>query len=158
MDGKSKATLTALVREQRVASLGTLRDGAPQVTLVSIAEAFDFSAFYLHLSRLAFHTQNLLRNPRASLLIVEPDLAKADPQTLARISILGNTEQVDQGDADYDSAKTTYLKKHPRSALQFQLGDFRLYRIVPVRMRYVAGFGRIYDLSPEDLRAASGQV
>jgi hypothetical protein len=44
-----------------------------------------------------------------------------------------------------------YLAKFPDSERNFGLGDFDLYRITPRSARFVADFGRIYDLKEEDL-------
>lgn len=54
-------------------------------------------------------------------------------------------------DRDYERAKAHYLARIPDAAFTFSLADFTLLRIVPTRARYVAGFGRIYDLTGEDL-------
>jgi hypothetical protein len=35
------------------------------------------------------------------------------------------------------------------------LGDFGLYRVAPVEGRYVAGFGKTFNLSVEDFKRAA---
>src|SRR5690242_11198017 len=60
--------IATLIRSQRVAALGTLRDpstglgqaGAPFVSMVAYAAEPDFGGLLLHLSRLAPHTKHLL--------------------------------------------------------------------------------------------------
>lgn len=69
MDANSEQILIRLLREQRVAALGTLRDGDPLVSQVLFATAQDFSIFIMHISRLAQHTQDILNDPRVSLMI-----------------------------------------------------------------------------------------
>ena len=51
MDTGSEQLLVRLLRILRVAALGTSRDGAPFVSMVSLAHAEDASAFYIHVSR-----------------------------------------------------------------------------------------------------------
>ena len=63
MDHDSQLVLGRLIRHQRVAALGTLRKGEPVVTLIAYAVAADFSDFYIHISRLAKHTQNIRHHP-----------------------------------------------------------------------------------------------
>ena len=155
MDTESRQSLAQLIRAQRVAALGTLRDGAPLVSLVLYATAPDFSAFYLHVSRLAQHTQGLLRDPRVGLLIAEADAGAQDPQTLARLSLRGAAVEVGPAAGDYEAVRAAYLVKFPAAAFNFSLGDFALYRIVPDGARYVGGFGRIFDLTAEELRRAA---
>ena len=53
MDAETSAALARLLRTERIAAFGTLRDGAPLVSLVSFLAAPDFSAFTLRVSRLA---------------------------------------------------------------------------------------------------------
>jgi putative heme iron utilization protein len=154
MDQSSQQTLVELLHGQRTAALGTLRDGAPLVSMVLYAMETDLSAFYIHVSSLAHHTDGLTENNRVSLLIAQPDDGNKDPQTLARISIQGRAEAMERGTRDYVESQALYLARHPQATMNFQLGDFALYRIVPSAARYVAGFGRIFNLSRERLAEA----
>ena len=140
--------LATLIRSQRVASLGSLYQGAPLVSLVPYAVAPNFGAFYIHISRLAQHTEAILADARVSLMIAEPDAPDANPQTLARLSLRGEA-------APDPGAKDAYLAKFPDAAFNFTLADFTLYRITPLAARFVGGFGRIVDLSPADLTRAA---
>ena len=144
------ASLASLIRAQRIAALGTLRDSVPFVSMVLYAEAADLSAFYLHLSRLAMHTQALRSDPRVGLMIAQPDTGSSDPQTLARVSIQGEAAIVAKDSSDFSAVKALYLAKFPTAELNFGLGDFDLYRITPRTGRYVADLGKIYDLREED--------
>lgn len=156
MDEASQQLLAHLIRTQRVAALGTLREGAPFVSLVALAATADFSAFYLHISRLAVHTRDILQDPHVSLLLAEPDTDGArDPQTLARLSIQGMAEEVGPDAPDYVEARALYLARFPDAGQNFRLADFALFRIRPNRARYVAGFGKIFNLQPHHFRAAA---
>ena len=155
MDDESQLKLARLIRSQRVAAFGTLREGAPLVSMILFAVKPDFSGFYIHASRLAQHTQDFLADPRVSLLIAEADHNADDPQQLARVSIRSSIETVAQSDEDYAVAKTLYLEKFPLSAQMFQFGDFALYRIRPEKARYVAGFAKAYNLVLDDFLKAA---
>lgn len=155
MDEQSQRRLARMIRRTRVAALGTLRDETPLVAMVIYSCANDFSEFYIHASRLAQHTRDMLDNPRVSLMIAEPDENVDDPLTLARISIRGTAEAIAVSDQSYESAKTIHLQRFPFSAQNFLLGDFSLYRIQPDSARYVAGFGRIFNVTRAHLVAAS---
>jgi len=145
-----QSSLASLLRSQRIAALGTLRDGVPFVSMVPYAEAADLSAFYLHLSRLAVHTQAIRSDPHVGLMIAQPDIGSNDPQTLARVSIQGEAAIVAKDSSDFGAVKALYLAKFPTAELNFGLGDFDLYRITPHSGRYVADLGKIYDLREED--------
>ena len=142
--------LVRLINDQRVASLGTLHADRPAVSLAPYATAADLSAFFIHVSGLALHSKDLLRDPRVALMIAEPDRPSHNPQALARASISGDAQPLTADDPGLDEARARYLARHPAAAINFQLGDFFLVRIRPVSARFVAGFGRIYDLSADD--------
>lgn len=154
MDAKSQLKLALILRETQIASLGTC-EGAPMVSMVPYLAADDFSAFYIHISALALHTQNLLADARAGLLITESGETGVDPQTLARVSIQGGVQTIELRSQQYADVRSEYLGKYPKAEINFQLSDFLLYAILPSSARYVAGFGRIYDLSLEDFKSAS---
>jgi putative heme iron utilization protein len=158
MDHAIEKKLATLIRAQRVASFGTLREGAPLITLVLYAPAPDFSEFYIRISRLALHTASLQNDPRVSLMIAESDTRDINPQTLARVSIQGDAAMIPTTDAQFEKIKTVYLEKFPQQAITFQLGDFAMYRIVPRAARFVAGFAAAFDLTPDDFRRIAGET
>lgn len=157
MDSQTDAILFHLLTVQRTASLGTLREGMPNVSMVLFAESPDFQQFYLHMSRLAQHTQDLLADARAGLMVCEPDEGRKDPQTLARISMLGEVSVLEQNaNGAFSKAREAYLLRFPQARQNFLLGDFSLYAFTVKSARFVATFGKIYNLKPGDLRRVSG--
>lgn len=156
MDEESLRKVAHLIRGERIAALGTLLSGAPLVSMVPFSASADFSGFDIHVSRLAQHTQCLLDEPRVGLLIAEPDRPTRNPQTLSRLSLQGRAHSLPRESAEFEAAREAYLAKFPQSALNFQLGDFLLFRIRPISARVVLGFGKIFDLSPEQLCQMAG--
>ena len=152
MNSELEEKLVEMLRSSRVAGLGTFHNGSPLVSMVAYLPEGDFSAFYIHVSKLAQHTQDLLADPRAGLLIAEPDDGRPDPQTLARISILGTAEQIAAEDAAYPDIRSRYIVCFPQSAPLFRFGDFGLWRIVPQSARFVAGFAQAFNLTPDALK------
>jgi hypothetical protein len=108
----------------------------------------DVSAFYLHVSRLAWHTQDMLQDTRVSLSISETDDGRADPFTFMRVSIRGEASLLQQ---ENPSLKAQWLARFPEQAINFELADFSFWKIAPRDARFVAGFGRIHNLSATDL-------
>ena len=151
MDSDSEQTLARLIRDTRITALGTTHDGKPNLAMVALAFEDDFSAFYIHVSRLGKHTTDMEKNPHVSLLITEADDGRADPQTLARVSIQGMAEMIRRSALDYPHVQDIYLKRFPEAEQRFSLGDFNLWRISPMGGRFVAGFGRAFNLVPEAL-------
>ena len=61
MDSDSSRLLAELIRKERIAHLATLRGGAPMASMTLYLPAPDFSAYFVHVSRLAWHTQDRSR-------------------------------------------------------------------------------------------------
>ena len=104
-----------------------------------------FGAFFVHVSRLAWHTQDMLQDPRVALSIAETDDGRADPFTLMRVTIRGDAVQIPEG------PKEAWLSRFPEQAINFELADFSFWKITPRDARFVAGFGRIHNLSAAEL-------
>lgn len=155
MDAETSAALARLLRTERIAAFGTLRGGAPLVSLVSFLAAPDFSAFTLRVSRLAWHTQDIEKEPQVSLLIAEADDRRADPQTLARVTIRGTALRLAAAGAEHERLKAAWLQRFPEAAVTFELADFSFWRVMPHEARFVAGLGQTYNLSAAALRAAA---
>ena len=155
LEAELEKKLAALIRSTRVAGLGTLREGAPLVSMVAYLPATDFSAFYVHVSRLAQHTQDMSADARVGLMISESDDGRDDPQTLARLSILGVAGQFDKEHEEYATIQSDYLERYPQSAPLFGFGDFGLWQIIPKSARFVAGFAQTYNLTPNALKRIS---
>jgi putative heme iron utilization protein len=146
MDESERRMLVSLVRERSLAALGTIVEGGPLVSMVLYASEPDLSRLYIHVSRIALHTRGLLSQPRVGLLISEPDRASRNPLTLARVSIQGLAAPLPEGSPAFENARSLYLGAHPTAAINFDLPDFLLLGIHPESARYIAGFGKIFDL------------
>jgi len=143
------ALLKQLLLKERIAHLATLRNGAPMASMTLFMPAPDFSAFYVHVSRLAWHTQDMAHDPRVALSIAETDDRRADPFTLMRVTIRGDAAQLAGGPRD------AWLARFPEQAINFELADFSFWKITPRDARFVAGFGRIHNLSAAELKSAA---
>ena len=152
MNSEDSGLLASLIRKERIAHLATLRGGAPMASMTLYLPAPDVSAFYVHVSRLAWHTQDMSQDPDVALSISETDDRRADPFTLKRISIRGKAGNLEN---PQPQLKALWLARFPEQAINFELADFSFWRIVPRDARFVAGFGRIQNLSAAELRRAA---
>jgi putative heme iron utilization protein len=153
MKAEELALVASLLRSQRQAALGTLRAGAPFVSMVAYAAEPDFGGFLLHLSLLAPHTRHLLADAHASLMVCEPDDERDDVQTLARITLVGTATPM--AETAQAAGRAIYLARLPAAAPLFEFPDFSLFRFVPQEARYVGGFARAFTLTAEHLRQAA---
>lgn len=154
MQAEDRAALRALVAGGRQAALGTLDAGAPFVSMVLYAlemRAGAAPAPLIHVSRLSAHTRHLLADPRASLLIMLPDLGAGDPQALARVTIRCRALPVPADDPGYPAARAAYLARLPAQEYLFGFPDFTLFRLEPEEARYVGGFAKAFSLDARKL-------
>jgi putative heme iron utilization protein len=135
-----------LVEEVRTGVLLTLREGHPFGSHVPYIFGDDWSHVYLHLSRLAFHTQHLLSDPRSGLFIAEPDKPGKNPLALQRMNLWGHAAALPPAGALYEAIKERYLEKFPQSRMMFGFGDFGLWELSMNDAHLVLGFGQAYQV------------
>ncbi len=92
-------------------------------------------------SLMAEHTQNAIRDPRASLLVTEPVPDGADPLASGRATLMGRLAAVDE--ADRTTVQERYLAANPSAEYYIGFGDFTFYRLDVEAIRYVGGYGRM---------------
>ena len=139
-----------LVARARQGALGTLMadSKAPYVSLVNVAS--DGKEPLLFLSRLAWHTHNILAEDRACLLITKED-ATGDVLAEPRVSLLGRLRR-----SESEDAREIYFSLHPNARDYAQFGDFNLFKLNVETAHYVAGFGQIITLEKTQLFDATG--
>ena len=145
-----------LVRRCRVAALGTLRAGAPGVSMVPYAFIQHPFAFIVLVSHLAAHTGEMLADGTVGWMVMEPDTGAEQPHALARVSMRGRAEPLTPGDPRHDAARAAYGARFPDRAGLFELGDFKLFAIVPAEVRVIAGFAQAASITPAAFAAAIG--
>lgn len=127
------------------AALSTLTDGFPYGSLVQYACDAQGRPLML-ISDLAEHTQNLLLDPRASLLAWE-NPGEQDPLAVGRVTLIGRAIKTEEGLEEY-------LKVHPQARAYASFKDFHLWRLEVERIRYVGGFGHMSWVSVADYHQA----
>jgi putative heme iron utilization protein len=146
--------LKDLVAGRKVAALGTLHEGAPYVSMVPFAILADGSAFLIHVSELSAHTQDMLDDPRVSLMVMQPENGETLPQELARVTVHGRAARIEDESEEYERGKARYLARFPDSEPMFGFGDFSLFAIRPEAVRWIGGFAGAQSLEPGEFVAA----
>lgn len=146
-DFDPKRAAKTLLREARSGALATVFPGSgdPYCSLVNVASSADGSPLLL-ISTLAIHTKNVIADPRVSLLLEERK--EGDPLEGARVMLMGRAAVTTD---EYDRAR--YLARQPEAESFAGFADFALYKIEIASAHLVAGFGRIVDLTPQDILA-----
>ena len=90
------------------------------------------------ISTMAMHTQNLQADPRASLLVTQPD-SSGDPLGASRVTLVGNVATIPA--AEVAEARSLYLERYANSKYWVDFEDFSFYRMDVIDVYYVGGFG-----------------
>jgi putative heme iron utilization protein len=123
-------------------SVGTLatqsvqHSGWPFASVMPYALTPDGAPLFL-ISGMALHTQNLIADPRASLLVMQSG-GGVDPLGSPRATLLGSARRIDQPE---ESVREQYLKRHPSARHWIGFSDFSFFRLDVAHIYFVGGFG-----------------
>jgi len=137
-----------------VGTLSTLSGKLPGYPFGSLMPyALDASGRPIFLiSNMAMHTQNLKKDGRASLFF-EQAAADGDPLGAARGTVVGDVTAV-LGD-ELAGVREIYLARHENSRYWVDFADFGFFRLEPVDVYYVGGFGVMGWVAAEEYRTAA---
>lgn len=104
------------------------------------------------ISTMAMHTQNLLGDPRASLLVTPPE-SQRDPLGAARVTLMGAVTKVPKDQVA--PVRERYLTRHANASYWVDFDDFAFFRMALADIYFVGGFGSMGWVAPADYMAAS---
>ncbi len=151
MKTEDRKLLKDLLLKQRALSLAVLIDGKPYSGLLPFVTAEDFASIFVHASNMATHTAGLTENAPVSMLIHTPDSADADPLELPRVSLDGFVVRLERDSNGYAGARDLYIDKFPDSSPLFDFTDFNIYQLNIEKARFVAGFGKAFNLTRQSI-------
>jgi heme iron utilization protein len=152
MDEQKSESLRATKALLAGVRTGTLSVSDPETggaygALVNVAVDGQFAPIVL-VSSLSRHTQGLLKNPVASLMVHGELPKSSDPLTGLRTTVTGPF--LKSKDAEI---RAIFLARHPYAAMYADFGDFSFWQMQPEKIYIVAGFGRVYDFDFQALRS-----
>lgn len=140
-----------------LASIGTLstlsrkQPGFPFGSLMPFALDPQGRPIFL-ISNMAMHTQNLKAEPRCSLFVAQSN-ADGDPLGAARATLVGLAEPVPAD--DLPAVREIYLAAHENSRYWVDFSDFSFFRLQPVDLYFVGGFGVMGWVEAQDYETAA---
>jgi heme iron utilization protein len=144
-------TLISLASVATLSTLSRKHLGFPFGSLMPFALDLVGRPIFL-ISSMAMHTQNLKDDPRCSLFVGQAD-ADGDPLGAARGTIIGHAELVPE--QDVPSVREKYLARHENSRYWVDFPDFSFFRLQPVDLYYVGGFGVMGWVNADDYKQAA---
>jgi putative heme iron utilization protein len=139
-----QAAWVNLAEEVRTGVLLTLRDERPFGSHVPYVFGEHWTRAYIHVSRLALHTEHLLRDSRVGLFVSESDRPGKNPLSLRRMNLQGEVALLNVDAPDYAEVKARYLARFPQSSMMFGFADFSLWELRLQDAHLVLGFGQAY--------------
>jgi putative heme iron utilization protein len=144
-------TLLSLATVGTLSSVSRKHPGFPFGSLMPYALDSAGRPIFL-ISNMAMHTQNLKADPRASLFVSQAS-TDGDPLGAARATLIGNAEPVTAD--DLTAVREQYLARHPNSRYWVDFADFGFFRLEPIDVYYVGGFGVMGWVDSKDYATAA---
>jgi putative heme iron utilization protein len=110
------------------------------------------SNFYIFISQLATHTQNLLRNPKLSVLLIEDEATTKNMFARKRLNLKCHASEIKNESDNWSTILDAFEARQGNTVkLLRTLNDFHLFKLIPESGTFVKGFGQAFELSGEDL-------
>lgn len=103
------------------------------------------------ISNVAIHTQNIGEDPRASLLVTQPDWS-GDPLGSSRVTLMGTVSLIPV--EELGRARHLYLARYEGAKYWVDFEDFAFYRMEVLDVYFVGGFGVMGWVSAEEYALA----
>ncbi|HUP49470.1 MAG TPA: DUF2470 domain-containing protein [Thermoanaerobaculia bacterium] len=141
-----------LLDRERLGTLATHshhHPGFPFASVMPYALGPDGAPLFL-ISSMAIHTQNLIADARASLLVMQSG-GEADPLGLPRATLLGTVRRLDDAG---EPLRAAYLERHPSARYWISFSDFSFFRLDVAQVYFVGGFGVMGWVEPAEYASA----
>ena len=152
MNESPQVSFTSFKANVKTLALATLTEEArPNISYAPFVED-DNGNFYLFLSQLAHHTQELLSHEVASIMLMEDEQDSRQIFARQRISYHCEVDVILVDELEYELMLSA-LEQRFGNIIQLLRGlpDFILFKLQPYEGRYVKGFGKAYELVGEGL-------
>ncbi len=151
MENRLSEEIMAFINSRRSLQLASIdAEGVPFASYAPFAVGNE--CLYVLLSEIALHAINLQANPAASVLIIEDEDSAGELFARVRVNYTVRAERIEYGSQDWHTAMATLTDRHGERPKKLgEHTDFKMFRLVPERGRYVKGFGKAYTLAGESL-------
>ena len=102
------------------------------------------------ISNMAMHTQNIQADYRASLFVTQT--GDGDPLGTARATLVGDVHPVPEDEVG--DTRQCYLSRFENSRSWVDFADFGFFRLQPLDLYYVGGFGVMGWVTADDYKSA----
>lgn len=148
-----KDTLNKLHNTCQTLQLATVTpSGEPEASYAPYL--FENGSYYIFVSELASHTQNLLHNPQASIMLIESEADARNPFARKRFSAQCLAVETNREAENYEPILDQLEQRFGSTIGMLRtLPDFHLFELQPQQGRLVIGFGKAFELNADELFA-----
>lgn len=149
-----RAGYEALIESRSTLLLATVAaDGLPDISYAPFVRD-EQGRFCIFVSALAAHTGNLLREPWASVMLIQPESEATSLFARERLTLRCRATEIHRDETDYEPILERIAARFGPLIQQLRsLADFHLLALAPQSGTYIVGFGRAYELD-----TASGEL
>jgi putative heme iron utilization protein len=140
-----------LIASQQTLLLSTVsKNNQPEISYAPYVRD-EREVFYIFVSDLASHTDNLRLTKQASILFIKPESETREPFARERITFKCSVSEITSDEAVFDEQLTNLHGKFGQiiSVLK-SLNDFHLFALKPISGQYVVGFGKAFKIAVTD--------
>ncbi len=124
--------------------------GEPDASYAPYVEHLGY--YYIYISELATHTENLTARGQCSLLFIEDEDDAKHVFARRRVTLKCEAEEIPRNSTTFDTVLDLFVERFGKFMdMMRKLNDFHLFRLKPQSGGYVAGFAQAYTLSGENL-------
>lgn len=124
--------------------------GEPDASYAPYVE--HLSDYYVYVSELATHTENLQATSKCSVLFIEDEDDAKHVFARRRVTLRCEVEEIPRDSAMFDTVLDLFVARFGKfMGMMRKLQDFHLFRLKPQTGAYVAGFAQAYTLGGEGL-------
>ena len=144
------ASCQQLEQSRKTLLLSTLNtDQFPEISYAPYFKS-ETGEFFIFISELSAHTQNLLANPKASVMFIADECDSQNLFARERLIYQCHVEEIERGIPVYTERLDQLETKFGNiMGMLRTLTDFKLFQLKPVKGTYVVGFGKAYEVEPK---------
>ncbi|TXH72173.1 MAG: pyridoxamine 5'-phosphate oxidase [Thiothrix sp.] len=124
--------------------------GEPDASYAPYLKHMDY--YYVYVSELSTHTENLMSTGRCSVLFIEEESAAKHLFARRRVTLQCQAEEIQRESHEFEQVLDLFVERFGKfMEMMRKLKDFHLFRLSPEKGAYVAGFAQAYTLQGEGL-------
>lgn len=126
-------------------------EGQPQASYTPFVTGSD-RAFYIFVSGLSSHTQNLQTTGKAGILLIEDEAQASQIFARRRLMYDCTATLIERHELQWGTLADQFKQRFGNLIdMLRQLPDFRIFQLRPQSGRFVVGFGAAYEVDPTNL-------